>query len=141
MIKPRSPEAGKWKVVEGRNKKPTCKPTFDYLLNKYNKVGLKAQAVKWPRSPMRQECREQPKQMKPKAKGKEIAGQGYDPRIFKPLHFAHPFGHPDASSSIGFSGNQMQWCPPLMMPTYSIWDPYRQIWVNYPPMMPMTPWG
>jgi hypothetical protein len=28
-----------------------------------------------------------------------------------------------------------------MMPMYLIWDPYRQIWVNYPPMMPMTSWG
>jgi hypothetical protein len=28
-----------------------------------------------------------------------------------------------------------------MMPTYPNWDPYPQIWVNYPLMMPMTPWG
>jgi hypothetical protein len=28
-----------------------------------------------------------------------------------------------------------------MMPTYPIWDPYRQIWVNYLLMMPMTSWG
>jgi hypothetical protein len=27
-----------------------------------------------------------------------------------------------------------------MMPTYLIWDPYHQIWVNYLPMMLMTPW-
>jgi hypothetical protein len=61
--------------------------------------------------------------------------------IAQPLHFAHPFGHPDASSSIGFPANQMQWCPPPMMPTYPIWDSYHQIWVNYPPTMSMTPWG
>jgi hypothetical protein len=28
-----------------------------------------------------------------------------------------------------------------MMPTYLIWDPYHQIWVNYPPMMLMTLWS
>jgi hypothetical protein len=41
MIKPRSPGIGEWKVNEGRNKKPTFKPTFDYLLNKYTKAGPK----------------------------------------------------------------------------------------------------
>jgi hypothetical protein len=41
MIKPQSPEADEWKVNEGRNKKLTFKPTFDYLLKKYTKVGPK----------------------------------------------------------------------------------------------------
>jgi hypothetical protein len=88
---------------------------------------------------MRQERQERPKQRKPEAKGKGIAEGGYDLRITQPSHFAHPFGHPGASSVTGFSANQMQWCPPPMMPTYPIWDPYCQIWVNYPSMMPMTP--
>jgi hypothetical protein len=39
MIKPRSLKAGEWKVNEGRIKKITFKPTFDYLLNKYSKAG------------------------------------------------------------------------------------------------------
>jgi hypothetical protein len=90
---------------------------------------------------MRQECQERPKQMKPEAKGKGITEERYDPRIAQPSHFAHPFGHPGASGLAGFPVNQMQWCPPPMMPTYPIWDPYRQIWVNYPSMMLMTPWG
>jgi hypothetical protein len=34
MVKLQSPEAGKWKLNEGRNKEPT----FDYRLNKYTKV-------------------------------------------------------------------------------------------------------
>jgi hypothetical protein len=97
--------------------------------------------MKQPRSLMRQEHREWPKQTKPEAKGKGVAGEGYDPRISQPSHFAQPFGHPGASSSTGFSANQMQWCSPPMMPTYPIWDPYCQIWVNCPPMMAMTPWG
>jgi hypothetical protein len=45
------------------------------------------------------------------------------------------------ASSTSFPANQMQWCPPPMMPTYLIWDPYHQIWVNYPSMMPINPWG
>jgi hypothetical protein len=141
MIKPQSPEAGEWKVNEGRNKKLTFKPTFDYLLKKYTKVGPKDWAMKRPRSPMRQERWERLKQTKLEAKGKGIWEEGYGPRFAQPSHFAHPFGHPSASSSMGFLVNQMQWCPPLMMPTYPIWDPYRQIWVNYPLMMLMTPWG
>jgi hypothetical protein len=40
-------------VNEGRNKKLTFKPTFNYLLNKYTKVSPKDQAMKRPRSPMR----------------------------------------------------------------------------------------
>jgi hypothetical protein len=116
-------------------------PTFDYLLSKYSKASLKDRAMKRPRSPVRQERREQPKQTKPEAKGKEIAEERYDPKTPQPAYFAHPFGHPNASSSAGFLRNQMQWYPPLMMPTYSIWDPYQQIWVSYPPMMPMTSWG
>jgi hypothetical protein len=51
---------------------------------------------------------------------------GYDLMIAQPLHFAHPLGHPGASSSQCFPATQMQWCPPL--------------WVNYTLMMPMTPW-
>jgi hypothetical protein len=128
-------------VNEGRNKKHAFKPTFDYLLNKYTKAGPKDRAMKRSRSPVCQERREQPKQMKPKAKGKGIAEERYDPRNSQHTYFSHPFGHPGASSSTGFLRGQMQWCPPPMMPTYSIWDPYRQIWVNYPLMMPMTPWG
>jgi hypothetical protein len=38
MVKPQILEAGKWKVNKGRNKKPTFKPMFDYLLNKYTKA-------------------------------------------------------------------------------------------------------
>jgi hypothetical protein len=140
MVKPRSSEASKWKVNEGRNKKPTFKPMFDYLLNKYTKAGPKDQAMKQPRSLIRQERREQPKQAKPKAKGKGITEEWYDMRISQPSQFAHPFGHLGASSSLGFLVNQMQYRPPQMMPTYLIWDPYHQIWVNYPPMMLMTPW-
>jgi hypothetical protein len=41
MVMPLSSEADKWKVNEGRNKKPTLKPTFDYLLNMYTKAGPK----------------------------------------------------------------------------------------------------
>jgi hypothetical protein len=141
MVKPRSPEVGEWKVNEGRNRKPTFKPMFDYLLDKYTKANPKDWAMKWPKPPVRQEHREQPKQAKPEAKGKRIAEERYDPKISQPAYFAHPFAHPSASSSIGLPGNQMQWCPPPIMPTYSIWDLYQQIWVNYPPMMPMTPWG
>jgi hypothetical protein len=70
MVKSRSLEADEWKVNEGRNKKPTFKPTFDYLLNKYTKAGPKDRAMKRPRSPMRQERQERPKQTKPKAKKK-----------------------------------------------------------------------
>jgi hypothetical protein len=88
---------------------------------------------------MRQERQEHLKQAKPKAKGKGIIEEGYNPRISQPSQFSHPFGHPDASSSILV--NQMQWCPPPIMPTYMIWDPYHKIWVNYLPMMLMTPWG
>jgi hypothetical protein len=40
-------------VNEGRNKKITFKPMFDYLLNKYTKVGPKDRAMKRSRSPMR----------------------------------------------------------------------------------------
>jgi hypothetical protein len=134
-------EASEWKVKEGRNKKPTFKPTFDYLLNKYTKAGPKDRAMKWPRSLVRQERREQPKQTKPKAKGKGIAEERYDPRNSQHTYFSHPFGHPGASSSTGFPGGQLQCCPPPMMLTYPIWDPYHQIWVNYLLMMPMTPWG
>jgi hypothetical protein len=79
--------------------------------------------------------------MKLEAKGKGAAEDRYDPRISQSSHFAHPFGYPGASSSTGSPVNQMQWCPSLMMPTYPIWDPYRQIWLNYPPMKPMNPWG
>jgi hypothetical protein len=137
-MKPRSLGDGEWKVNKGRNRKPTFKPTFDYLLSKYTKANPKDRAMKRPRSLVRQERREQPKQMKPGAKGKKILEERYDPKTSQPAYFSHPFGHPGASSSAGFPGNQMQWCPPLMMPTYPIWDPYQQIWVNYPPMMPMT---
>jgi hypothetical protein len=68
--------------------------------------------MKQPRSPMRQ--------TKPEAKGKGITKKGYDPSISQPSHFAHPFGHHGASSLTGFLKNQMQWCPPPMMPTYPI---------------------
>jgi hypothetical protein len=125
-------------VNEGRNKKLTFKPTFDYLLNKYTKADSMDRAMKRPRSPLRQECREQPEQAKPEAKGKRIAKERYDPKISQPAYFAHPFSHPGASSSASLLRSQMQWCPSPMMPTYLIWDPYRQIGVSYPPM---TPWG
>jgi hypothetical protein len=141
MVKPRSLEIGKWKVNEGRNMKFTFKPTFNYHLNKYTKAGPKDQAMKRPRSPMRQECQEQPKQTKPEAKGKRVAEERYNPKISQRAYFAHPFGHLDASSSTSFSGSQMQCCPPPVMPTYLILDPYRQVWVNYLLMMPMTAWG
>jgi hypothetical protein len=141
MVKPRSSEISKWKVNEGRNRKPTLKPMFDYHVNKYTKVSPTDRAIKRARSPMRQERQEQPTQAKPEAIGKKIAEERYDLKISQPAYFAHPFGHPGASSSTGFPGNQMQCCPPPMMPTCPIWDPYRQIWVNYPPMMPMTAWG
>jgi hypothetical protein len=140
MVKPRSPEASVWKVNERRNKKPIFRPTFDYLLNKYTKAGPNDRDMKRPRSSMRQEHREQPKQAKPKARVKKIAEERYDRRISQPTYFSHPFGHLGASSSTGFPESQMQWCPPPMMPTHPIWDPYRQIWVNYPPMMPMMSW-
>jgi hypothetical protein len=123
MVKPWNLKVDEWKLNEGRN----IKPTFDYLLNKYTKAGPKHQAMKRPRPSTRQESREQPKQMKPKAKGKKIAEEGYDLRISQPTYFAYPFGHPGASSSTGFLGSQMQWCSPPMMPTYIIWDPYQQI--------------
>jgi hypothetical protein len=73
--------------------------------------------------------------------GTGIAKGGYNLTIAYSSHFSHPFGHPGASSSTGFSTNQMQWYPPPMMPTYPIWDIYHQIWVKYLPMMLMTPWG
>jgi hypothetical protein len=135
MVKPRSPEPGKWKVNEGRNKKLIFKPTFDYLLNKYINAGPKDRAMKRPRSLIRQERRERLKQTNPEAKGKGAAKEGYNPRISQSSHFAHPFGYPGASSSTGFPVNQMQWCPSLLMSTYLIWDPYCQIWENYLPMM------
>jgi hypothetical protein len=47
----------------------TIKPMFNYLLNKYTKASTKDRAMKRPRSPMRQEHREQLKQTKPEAKG------------------------------------------------------------------------
>jgi hypothetical protein len=141
MIKLGSPEVGEWNVNKWRNKKLIFKPTFDYLLNKYTKVDSKDRAMKWPRPPVRQECREQPKQAKPEAKKERIAEERCDPKISQLAYLAHPFGHPGASCSTGLPGSQMQWCSPPMMPTYPIWDPYHQIWVNYPPMMPMTPWG
>jgi hypothetical protein len=97
--------------------------------------------MKRPRSLIRQERRERPKEMKLEVKGKGAAEERYDPRISQSSHFSHPFGYPGASSSTGFPVDQMQWCPSLMMPAYPIWDPYCQIWVNYPPMMSMTPWG
>jgi hypothetical protein len=127
MIKPRSSEAGKWKMNKGRNKKLAFKCTFGYLLNRYNKAGLKDWATKRLRSPMRQDHREQPKQPKPEDKGKKVVVRVYDPRVSQSPHFTHPFGHPDVSSSTSFPGSQMQWCPPPMMPTYLIWDPYCQI--------------
>jgi hypothetical protein len=86
----------------------------------------KGQAIKHPRSSIRQERQEQPKQARPEAR--------YDLRILQPAYFSHPFGHPGALSSIGFSGSQMQWCLPPMMPTHPIW-------VNYPSMMPVASWG
>jgi hypothetical protein len=55
--------------MRGKNRKPTLKPTFDYLLSKYTKAGLNDRAMKRPRSLVRQERREQPKQTKPGAKG------------------------------------------------------------------------
>jgi hypothetical protein len=140
MVKSQCPKVGNWKVNEGRNKKPTLKPMFNYLLNKYTNADPKDQVMKRPRSPIRQERREQLKQGIPKAKGKGIAEEGYDLRFFKPSQIAHPFGHPSASSSMGFLGSQMQWCPSPMMPTYLVWDLYRQIWVNCPPMIPWD-WG
>jgi hypothetical protein len=81
MVKPRSPKIGEWKVNEGRNKKFTFKPMFDYVLNKYTKAGPKGWAMKRPRSLMRQEHREQRKQTKPKAKGKRVTEERYDPNI------------------------------------------------------------
>jgi hypothetical protein len=142
MIKPWSLETGEWKVNKERDKKIRVKPTFDYLLlDKYTKAGPKDRALKLPRPSMRQECWEHLKQAKPEVEGKGITEERYDTRISQPSQFAHPFGHPGASSSTGFLVNQMQWCPPPMMPTYLIWDPYHRIWVNYPPMRPMTPWG
>jgi hypothetical protein len=110
-------------------------------LNKYTKIGPKNRAMKQPRHLVRQERREQPKQVKPEAKGKKTAGKRYDPKILQHACFVHTFGQPSASNSIDLSESQMQWCPSPMMPTYSICDPYRQIWVNYPLMMPMTSWG
>jgi hypothetical protein len=62
-------------VNEGRNRKLTFKLMFDYLLNKYTKAGPKDQAMKWPRSLVRQELQEQLKQTKPEAKGKKIVEQ------------------------------------------------------------------
>jgi hypothetical protein len=76
MVKPQSPEAGKWKVNEERNKKTTFKPMFDYLLNKYTKAGQKDRAMKRPRSPIRQERRKQLKQAKPTAKERELQKKG-----------------------------------------------------------------
>jgi hypothetical protein len=108
MIKTRSPKAEKWKVNEGRDKRPTFKPTFDYLLNKYTKASPNDRAMKWPRPPVRQEHREQPKQVKPEAKGKKTPGERYDLKILQPACFVHPFGYPSASSSTGLSGSQMQ---------------------------------
>jgi hypothetical protein len=81
VVKPRSLGDDKWKVNKGRNRKPTFKPTFDYLLNKYTNAGPKDWAIEWPRSPMRQEHRVHLKQAKPKAKEKKIVGEGYDPMI------------------------------------------------------------
>jgi hypothetical protein len=127
MIKLWCSETSEWKVNKGRNKKLTFKPTFNYLLDKYTKAGPKDRAVKRPRPPMRQEHQEHPKQAKPDVKGKGITEERYDPRISQPSQFSHPFGHPGASSSIGFPVNQMQWCPPLMMLAYPIWGPYHQI--------------
>jgi hypothetical protein len=81
MIKPRSPKADKWKMNEGRNKKLAFKPTFDYLLKKYTKAGPKDRVMKRPRSPMRQDRREQPKQVELEAKGKKFVAEVYDPRV------------------------------------------------------------
>jgi hypothetical protein len=105
MVKPRSPRDGEWKVNKGRNRKTTFKPMFDYLLNKYTKAGPKDRAVKQPRSLMRQERREWPKQTKPEAKGKEIVEEGYDPRISQPSDLVHIFGHSGTSSSTSFPGS------------------------------------
>jgi hypothetical protein len=58
MVKPQSSKPDEWKVNVGRNKKLVFKPTFDYLLNKYTKASQKDRAMKWPRSPIRQEHRE-----------------------------------------------------------------------------------
>jgi hypothetical protein len=55
-------------VNDGKNKKLTFKPTFNYLLDKYTKAYPKDQAMKRPTPLMRQEHREHPKQAKPKAK-------------------------------------------------------------------------
>jgi hypothetical protein len=92
-------------VNEGRNMMFTFKPMFDYLLDKYIKAGPKDQAMKWPRSLMRQEHWAQPKQTKPEAKGKRVAEERYYPKISQPTYFAHPFDHPSASSSIGLPGS------------------------------------
>jgi hypothetical protein len=73
MVKPRSPGDGEWKVNEGRSRKPTFKPMFDYLLSKYIKVSPKDWAMKRSRSPVKQEHREQLRQTKPGAKGKKVA--------------------------------------------------------------------
>jgi hypothetical protein len=141
MVKPRNSEISKWKVNEGKNRKLIVKPAFDYLLNKYTRTGPKDRTMKWPRPLVRQERREQPKQAKPEAKGKRITEERYDPKISQHAYFAHPFGHPGAFSSTGLSGSQMQWCSPPMVLNYPIWDPYQQIWVNYPLMMLMASWG
>jgi hypothetical protein len=90
---------------KGRNKKFAFKPTFDYLLNKYTKVGSKDQAMKRSRSLMRQDRREQPKQAKPEAMGKRVAVEVYDTRVSQSPHFTHPFGHPGVSSSTSFPGS------------------------------------
>jgi hypothetical protein len=81
MVKPRSPKIGKWKVNKGRNRNPTLKPTFDYLLNKYTQAGLKDRGVKRPRYSMSQGRREQSEQTKPEAKGKRVAEEKYDSKI------------------------------------------------------------
>jgi hypothetical protein len=61
---------------------------------------------------MRQERQGHPKQAKPKAKGKRIVEEKYHLKMSQPAYFAHPFGHPAASTSIGLLGSQMQWCSP-----------------------------
>jgi hypothetical protein len=81
MVKPRSPKIGKWKVNKGRNKNPTLKPMFDYLLNKYTQDGLKDRDVKRPRYSMSQGHREQLKQTKPEAKEKRVAEEKYNLKI------------------------------------------------------------
>jgi hypothetical protein len=47
MLKPKNPEADKWKVVKAkvRGKKENIKPNFDYLLSKY--VNQKAALKNW----------------------------------------------------------------------------------------------